>query len=396
MCSMPSRPASSRPASSWSDVGEQRARRRASSTTGRASSTPRRAFTGCEHGAEPRERAEHRERRERRSRPTTRPGRRGRRRARRGRVRDPVRRPRRARRTSASRRRWSPRRACGSTLGRVVDDLTDERATSRFDSAGPQESAGPRAGRSAFAGRDDAVHDRCLHSHGVGDQPPPARGLVVDVADAGRAIRSGSNSTRSAASPGSTRPRSRKPSRSAWSAVSMRTARSRVEHAALAPPVLQRPDRVRRVGVRQDVGARVGRADPRRRVGEHARRSRRRRCCASGSRTGSRSPRRSAVSSSTSTGSRRARTRSREVAVDECSEARRCRRPGGRTRGPTGPRRRGTARSRRLRRAGARARRVGRDPTQAVGPAVAHRARAASGARARSAGCCRGAATART
>ena len=43
------------------------------------------------------------------------------------------------------------------------------------------------------------------------------------------------------------------------------------EHAAFPDPVLQRPHRVARVGVRQHVRARVGRTDHRRRVCDHAR-----------------------------------------------------------------------------------------------------------------------------
>ena len=69
-------------------------------------------------------------------------------------------------------------------------------------------------------------------------------------------MRSGSNTTRSACAPSTTRPRSRSPSRRAGTSVRRRTASSRVKRPAVAHEVTQHHGRV--VGVAHDVEVRAG------------------------------------------------------------------------------------------------------------------------------------------
>ena len=166
-------------------------------------------------------------------------------------------------RRPATMRRATPR----SSRSRSTVWRREPRPAGGVESTAAQQRARPGAGELAVAGDDRAVHDarpRCRPARRrVGCRRPACR-----TRSARRRSRPGRGRTARGrrTAPGAMRPRSRMPNRSAWRPVSIATAASSDEHAALAHPVLQRPHRVAAVGVALRVRARVAAAELRGRV----------------------------------------------------------------------------------------------------------------------------------
>ena len=110
-------------------------------------------------------------------------------------------------------------------------------------------------------GRDRAVDHAALHPHRVGHQPPAPRRLVVEVAHSGRAHPVGIEDDEVG---GESRPEQApvgEPQEPRLVAGQHGDGPFEGEHRSLPDPVLERPHRVAAVGVGQDMGAGVGRAD---------------------------------------------------------------------------------------------------------------------------------------